>query len=133
MSEAPNRTAARKRVLLIDDRRAAILPARKMLELAGHEVHTAGDGPSGVALARKIFPDVILCDIGLPEGMNGYDVARAIRAEPGLKKIYVVAVSGYGQDEDRQRAQESGFDYHVTKPVSKASLESLMATLPRFE
>jgi PAS domain S-box-containing protein len=124
--------AARKRVLLIDDRRDAILPARRMLELAGHDVTIAGDGPSGVALAREIVPDVILCDIGLPDGMSGYDVARAIRAEPRLREIYVVAVSGYGQEEDRQKAREAGFDYHLTKPVSKASLESLMATLPRF-
>src|SRR5579872_821248 len=72
---------ARRRVLLIDDRRDAILASKKMLELAGHEVFTASDGPGGLALARAMRPDAILCDIGLPDGMSGYDVATAIRLE----------------------------------------------------
>jgi CheY-like chemotaxis protein len=117
---------------LIDDRRDAILPAKKMLELAGHDVFTACDGPSGVALASAIVPDVILCDIGLPEGMTGYDVAAAIRSAPAVKDVYLVAVSGYGQDEDRQRARAAGFDNHLTKPVGKSSLDTMMASLPRF-
>jgi PAS domain S-box-containing protein len=125
-------SAARYRVLLIDDRRDAILPAKKMLELAGHEVSTAGDGHSGLALAREIRPDAILCDIGLPDGMNGYDVAAAIRAEPALENVYLVAVSGYGQEDDRQRARQAGFDHHLTKPVSKLILETLLTTFPRF-
>ena len=121
-----------RRVLLIDDRRDAILPAKKMLELAGHEVFTASDGPSGVALARQMLPDVILCDIGLPDGMNGYDVAHEIRSERALQATYLVAVSGYGREEDRKRSFEAGFDNHLTKPVSKANLETLMASFPRF-
>jgi PAS domain S-box-containing protein len=125
-------TVARRRVLLIDDRRDAILPAKKILELAGHDVFTAGDGHSGVALAREILPDAILCDIGLPDGMNGYDVAAAIRSEPALAGAYLVAVSGYGQDHDRTRARQAGFDYHLTKPVSKAVLEMLVVSFPRF-
>jgi PAS domain S-box-containing protein len=126
------RSAARRRILLIDDRRDAILPAKKMLELAGHEVFTAGDGPSGMALAREIRPDAILCDIGLPDGMNGYDVAAAIRAEPVLREVYLVALSGYGQEEDRERARAAGFDHHLTKPVSMRGLETLLTAFPRF-
>ncbi len=108
--------AVPRRVLLIDDRRDAILPVRKMLELAGHEVFTAADGASGVALARAIRPDVIFCDIGLPDGMNGYDVASAVRKDSTLGGVYL----------------EAGFDNHLTKPVSIDDLERLIAALPRF-
>jgi PAS domain S-box-containing protein len=124
--------AVPRRVLLIDDRRDAILPVRKMLELAGHEVFTAADGASGVALARAIRPEVIFCDIGLPDGMSGYDVAAAVRSDSMLAGVYLVALSGYGQEEDRRRSQEAGFDNHLTKPVSIGDLETLIGTLPRF-
>jgi signal transduction histidine kinase/ActR/RegA family two-component response regulator len=124
--------AVPRRVLLIDDRRDAILPVRKMLELAGHEVFTAAEGASGVALARAIRPDVIFCDIGLPDGMSGYDVAAAVRRDSTLGGVYLVALSGYGQEEDRRRSQEAGFDNHLTKPVSIDVLEKLIGTLPRF-
>jgi CheY-like chemotaxis protein len=123
--------AVPRRVLLIDDRRDAILPVRKMLELAGHEVFTAADGASGVALARAIRPDVIFCDIGLPDGMNGYDVAAVVKSDSTIAGVYLVALSGYGQEEDRQRSQEAGFDNHLTKPVSCDDLERLIGTIPR--
>jgi PAS domain S-box-containing protein len=124
--------AVPRRVLLIDDRRDAILPVRKMLELAGHEVFTAADGASGVALARAIRPDVIFCDIGLPDGMNGYDVATVVKSDSRIAGVYLVALSGYGQEEDRRRSQEAGFDNHLTKPVSIDDLEKLIGALPRF-
>jgi CheY-like chemotaxis protein len=124
--------AVPRRVLLIDDRRDAILPARKMLEMAGHEVFTAADGASGVALARAMRPDIIFCDIGLPDGMSGYDVVAAVRRDSTLSGVYVVALSGYGQEEDRRRSQEAGFDNHLTKPVSIDDLEKLIGALPRF-
>jgi PAS domain S-box-containing protein len=124
--------AVPRRVLLIDDRRDAILPVRKMLEMAGHEVYTAADGASGVALARAIHPDIIFCDIGLPDGMSGYDVAAVIRNDATLGGIYLIALSGYGQEDDRRRSQEAGFDNHLTKPVSIVDLEKLIGTLPRF-
>ena len=129
----PPRTAdAPRRVLLIDDRRDAILPVRKMLELSGHEVVTAADGTSGIAMARAIRPDVIFCDIGLPDGMSGYEVAARIRTDSNLKDVYLVALSGYGQEHDRRRSREAGFDNHLTKPVTKDDLERLIETLPRF-
>src|SRR5437879_1615661 len=102
--------AANRRVLLIDDRRDAVLPVRKLLELAGHQVSVAEDGTSGLALARELIPDVILCDIGLPGEMTGYDVAVAIRADPICHAVYMVAISGYGEPEHRRRAQQAGFD-----------------------
>lgn len=125
-------TAPPTRVLLIDDRRDAIAPVEKMLRLDGHEVATANDGPTGVARAQTFLPEVVLCDIGLAGSMNGYEVVNALRAIPSLHDAYFVAVTGYGQDEDRNRARTAGFDYHVTKPVSKEQLRQLLAHHPRF-
>lgn len=125
-------TVHRSRVLLIDDRRDAIAPVEKMLRLDGHEVTTANDGPTGVTRAREFIPEVVLCDIGLAGSMNGYEVVSALRAIPALQNAYFVAVTGYGQDEDRSRAKTAGFDYHVTKPVSKEQLRHLLAHHPRF-
>lgn len=122
-----------RHILLIDDRYDAILPVRKMLELDGHQVSVATDGSSGVSRARELNPDVILCDLGLPGEMNGYDVAAAIRADPACRGIYLVAVSGYGEPEHRRRARQAGFDNHVVKPVSKAQLEQLVRVMPRFD
>ena len=119
------------RILLIDDRRDAILPLRKMLTLLGQEVAVAMDGKKGLETARQFRPEIVLCDIGLP-GMDGYAVAQAMRADPTLKSVYLVAVTGYGRDDDRRRAVQAGFDYHLAKPVSKDQLEMLLRKLPRF-
>jgi signal transduction histidine kinase len=124
--------AIRRRVLLIDDQRDAILPAKIMLELFGNEVLTASDGLGGIILARQVVPEIILCDIGLPGDLDGFGVAAAIRADTTLRHVYLVAVSGYGRDEDRERCREAGFDFHLTKPVSSLELETLMTNLPRF-
>lgn len=131
----PNNQAAlpvRRRILLIDDRRDAILPVRRMLELAGHEVFSASAGLAGVALARQINPDVILCDIGLPGEMSGFDVATALRSDPVCRGVYLVALSGYGDDAHRERARQAGFDNHMTKPAIKDKLEELVLAMPRF-
>ncbi len=122
----------RRRVLLIDDRRDAILPVKTMLERCGHEVSTAPDGLSGIVMARRIVPQVILCDIGLPGELDGYNVAAAVRSDATLRHVYLVAVSGYAREEDRQRCRDTGFNWHLSKPVSASELESLMKNLPRF-
>lgn len=119
-------------VLVIDDVRDAILPVRVLLGRRGHTVIDAGDGPAGLALARQERPDIILCDIGLPGGMNGFDVARAIRQDPKLQHTYLVALSGHSQPRDREEAREAGFDYHLAKPISKAMLDELLIQAPRF-
>ena len=121
-----------RRILLIDDRRDNILVMQRLLELDGHEVFLATAGRDGVTLARQLTPDVILCDIGLPGGMNGYDVATEIRADPVCHAVYLVAVSGYGDEEHRRKAREAGFDYYMTKPVMKDKLDELTARMPRF-
>ncbi|WP_437281581.1 PAS domain-containing protein [Sorangium sp. So ce375] len=116
------------RVLVIEDNHDAAESLEMLLTLSGYEVETAFDGPTGLTAARKRPPDVVLCDLGLPGGMDGYDVARAIRAEPSLASTRLVALSGYGQDEDRRRSREAGFDKHLVKPAEDTALmEALSA------
>lgn len=121
-----------QRVLIIDDRRDAVIPLRKMMLMDGHEVESATNGVDGIAAAKAIRPTIVLCDIGLADGMNGYEVAKALRATPELSATYLVAVTGYGQEDDRQQAQQAGFDFHVMKPVGKQTLQELLRDMPRF-
>jgi CheY-like chemotaxis protein len=96
------------------------------LALQGHEVSEAGDGATAVQLAAQTAPDVVVVDIGLPE-IDGYEVARRLRASPSTRDIRLVALTGYGQQEDKQKAMEAGFDAHLTKPVDAATLEQAIA------
>ena len=98
----------------------------------GHTVEIAEDGASGVAKAAEFQPQVVLCDIGLPGAMNGYAVCRALRSLPETASAYLVAVTGYGHDDAKREAKEAGFDYHVTKPVGRATLRELLANRPRL-
>ncbi len=86
----------------------------------------AHNGPEALQRASGFHPHVILCDIGLPD-MDGYEVARHIRQNPHLKDVHLVAITGYGQDSDRQRSQEAGYEFHLVKPVESAELKELMA------
>ncbi|MBI5489715.1 MAG: response regulator [Deltaproteobacteria bacterium] len=119
-------TATHRRVLLIDDVQDAAESLRDALAIAGHEVEIALDGPGGIAKARSFRPDAVLCDIGLP-GMDGYEVARAMRAEPDLHGVLLVALTGYAGVEDAARALESGFDCHLAKPPDMAVIDRLLA------
>jgi CheY-like chemotaxis protein len=102
---------------------------RQLLEQAGHEVHDAGDGPQGVDAALRLEPDVALIDVGLPE-LDGYEVARRIRA--GTRRdMLLVALTGYGLAEDRERALAAGFDLHLVKPVDFDKLFDVLATVDR--
>jgi CheY-like chemotaxis protein len=114
------------RILIIDDQRDASLPMRTLLELDGHEVEVATTGPQGIDTAQRWRPDVILCDIGLPGGMNGYAVAQMLRQDALLRSVLLVAVTGYGQEEDRRHALDAGFDRHLTKPVGISELRVLL-------
>jgi PAS domain S-box-containing protein len=100
-------------ILVIEDNLDAARSVADVLELEGHHVHLATDGQSGIAKALELMPDVILCDLGLPD-VDGYQVARTLRAELGATRL--IALSGYAQPEDRRKAQEAGFDAHVSKP-----------------
>jgi signal transduction histidine kinase/ActR/RegA family two-component response regulator len=128
-SEAPG-PVRRCRVVVIDDRRDASYALQRILEFSGHEVHVASDGPHGIELACAVRPDLVLCDIGLTGDMSGYDVVRKLRHLPETAHAHVVAVTGYGQDEVRQRAADAGFHRHVIKPVSVLALNEIIAQLP---
>ncbi len=106
----------RKRVLVVDDNRDFTRALNHILTLLGHEVRTANDGPSALALAKQAIPEVVLLDIGLP-GMDGYEVARRLHALVAPAALPIIAISGYGQDTDRQRSREAGFACHLVKPV----------------
>jgi PAS domain S-box-containing protein len=122
---SPPVTAPGRRVLVVEDSPDARQSLRLLLELAGHEVETAEDGPSGLAKLRAFRPDVALIDLGLP-GLDGYAVAREVRQWPETRAIRLVAVTGYGQAEDRRRALAAGFDLHVTKPVDASMLDEML-------
>ena len=114
-----------RRVLVVEDSADARQSLRLLLEMAGHEVEACEDGPSGLARLRAFQPDVALIDLGLP-GMDGYAVAREARGRPETRAIRLVAVTGYGQAEDRRRALAAGFDLHVTKPVDASMLDEVL-------
>ena len=120
---APARIA--RRVLVVDDNVDAAESLAEVLRLLGHDVEVAHDGPSALEKARASAPDLLLCDIGLP-GMSGYEVAQALRAD-GRAGLRLVAVSGYAQPEDVEKAVASGFDAHVAKPADLGELERLLA------
>ncbi len=122
--------ATGRRVLLIEDNLDSAETLREALELMGHQVEVAHDGPEGIAMARRRPPEVVLCDIGLP-GMDGYQVARALRADETFRGAVLVALTGYAGPDDQQRAARAGFWMHLAKPPSMAELEEVLATAPR--
>ena len=126
-ADRPTVAAARSlRVLIVEDN----LDAAEMLDMAvsqlGHVTKLAHDGAAAITSAGEFAPDVILLDIGLPV-MNGYAVAQALRAQPRFNHVHIAAVTGWGQDEDRRKARDAGFDSHFTKPLASAAVEELLA------
>jgi two-component system CheB/CheR fusion protein len=117
-----------RRILIVDDNRDSAESLGVLLELTGNQTHAAYDGLEAVEAAATFRPEVVLLDIGLPK-LNGYDVARRIRELPGGKKILLVAMTGWGQDEDRRRSEDAGFDAHMVKPVDPAALTKMLADL----
>ena len=109
------------RILVIDDNRDSADCLAMLLDALGHETATAYDGERALASVDSFSPDVILLDIGLP-GMSGYEICRRLRDRPGGDDLVIFAQTGWGQDEDRRRTQEAGFDYHFVKPVDPAEL-----------
>jgi CheY-like chemotaxis protein len=99
------------------------------LKLDGHEVHEAADGRAGLEAALRLTPDVALIDVGLP-GLDGYEVARQIRATDAGSSMVLVALTGYGQAEDRRRAVAAGFDVHLVKPVAPERLAEVLSSVP---
>ncbi len=120
--------APKRRILVVDDNRDSATSLSMMLSLMGNDTRTAHDGLEAVEAAGAFRPDVILLDIGLPK-LNGYDVCRRIREQPWGKSMVVVAMTGWGQEEDKRRSNEAGFNQHMVKPVDPAILEKLLVGL----
>lgn len=114
------------RILVVDDNRDSADSLAMLLRLKGNEIRTAHDGAEALAVAELFHPEIVLLDIGLPK-LNGYDVARRIRLQPWGKEALLIALTGWGQDEDRRLSQEAGFNFHIVKPVDLAALEALLA------
>jgi len=125
-------TDAGLKILVVDDSQDAADTCATVLELSGHEVQTAYSGRRALELARTFRPHALLLDIGLPD-VNGYELARTIRAAPWGGGMVLIAVTGWGQGKDRRRALEAGFDHHLTKPIAAETLESLLQSLDRSE
>ena len=118
--------SVKRRVLIVDDNRDAAESLAAMVALLGGEARTAHDGPGGVEAAASFRPDVILLDIGLP-GLDGYEACRRIRAAPWGKEICLVALTGWGNDRDRERAADAGFNLHLMKPADPIALKQYLA------
>jgi PAS domain S-box-containing protein len=119
----------RRRILIVDDNRDTAISLATVLNILGHRTQVAFDGVEALETARDFQPDVVLLDIGMPK-LNGHDTARRLRQEPRGRDIVLVAVTGWGQDDDRQRSQDAGFNFHLVKPVDPAALEQILAEMP---
>ena len=116
------------RVLVVDDNKDAADTVRALLEMTGHTVRVANSGAAALQLVNEFWPDVVLLDIGMP-GMNGYEVARALRAHHENKPLVLVALTGWGQEQDRAHARDAGFNFHLTKPFDPAMLNTILASV----
>jgi two-component system, chemotaxis family, CheB/CheR fusion protein len=123
-------SSANHRTLIIDDNEDGAQSLAMLLELSGHQTKMAHDGLQGLEIAAEFRPDVVLLDIGLPR-LNGYEVGRRIRAQPWGKGMLLLAMTGWGQEEDRNRSREAGFDAHIVKPVDHDELMKLLGSLRR--
>ena len=124
-----NPNASRHRVLVVDDNVDAAVSLGMLLKLSGQEVRVAYNGPAALQQAIDFRPELVLLDIGMP-GMDGYEVCRRLREDVGMENATVVALTGWGQDEDRRRSHDAGFDHHIVKPVEPSALQRLLEELP---
>jgi CheY-like chemotaxis protein len=113
---------------VVDDNKDVAESTAVLLRMAGCDVHVVYDGDEALQAMPRLRPDAVLLDIGLPK-VNGYQVAERIRAEPEHRRTLIVAISGYGQEEHRLQSQQSGFDYHIVKPIDPPVLTRLLASL----
>jgi len=118
--------AAGKRILVVDDNHVQAKSLGILLGYSGHEVKIAHDGPSALAILDGFVPDIALIDVGLPNGMTGHDLARQIRAEQRFEKTVLIAQTGWGRDEDRERSRAAGFDHHIVKPIDHDQLQRII-------
>jgi CheY-like chemotaxis protein len=121
---APTSQAVR-RILVADDNEDAAMSLALILSMLGHETRTANDGLEAIEIAEQFQPDVVLLDIGMPK-LNGYETARRLRQKARGEQLLLVALTGWGQESDRQRSSAAGFDSHLIKPVDVAQIERLL-------
>jgi CheY-like chemotaxis protein len=122
--------STRSRVLVVDDNEDAASSLAMLLSKLGNEVETANNGPAALAAIQSFKPSVVLLDLGMP-GMSGYEVAQRARAMPEGKETVLVALTGWGQEDDRRRTREAGFNHHLVKPVEVGVLEVLLSEIQR--
>jgi CheY-like chemotaxis protein len=122
-------TPSGRRLLIVDDNRDGVESMAILFELEGHVTDIAFSGPEALARASAFLPDAVLLDIGLP-GMDGYEVARQLRADPRFSKILLLALTGWGRDDDKEKARSAGFDAHLTKPVDIEAVKALLLRGP---
>jgi CheY-like chemotaxis protein len=123
--EAVRRDERKRRILVVDDNRDAVESLAILLEMMNYDVRTAADGVEAVEATSAFSPDVVLLDIGLPR-IDGYEAAQRIRALDGGSAVYLIALTGWGQDEDIRRSRDAGFDQHLVKPVDPDTLDALL-------
>jgi CheY-like chemotaxis protein len=126
--QAQGRSALR--ILIVDDNRDSATTLSTLLRQLGHQTLTAFDGEEAVSKARSFSPDVVLLDIGLPK-LNGYEVCRWIRAQGSSRSIVIIAQTGWGQDETRQKTSDAGFDHHMVKPLDPSALVKILNDLTK--
>jgi two-component system CheB/CheR fusion protein len=129
---APAAVLPRRRVLVVDDNADAAESLALLLRLEGQDVRVAGDGPAALQAAAAQRPDVVFLDLGMP-GMDGYEVCARFRREPDLAGVTLVALTGWGQDEDRRRSHAAGFDRHLVKPVGVEALREVLGATEKQE
>jgi CheY-like chemotaxis protein len=130
-NEPPGRTEASSnplRILVVEDNPDTAESFTTLLGIWGHKALFALDAQAALSTADSFAPDVMICDLGLP-GMDGYELARTIRRQPALRGATLIALSGYGRDEDRTRSAEAGFDHHLVKPADLEAIADLLATI----
>jgi CheY-like chemotaxis protein len=121
-------TPARRRILVVDDSQDSADSLALLFTLMGHEVFTALSGTTALQAVKERRPEIVLLDVGMPD-IDGYEVARRVRADDELRGIRLVALTGWAEEEDRRRSQEAGFDRHLVKPADRDVLEALLSEL----
>jgi CheY-like chemotaxis protein len=125
---APVTPVHRTRVLVVDDNRDAADTLSALLELLGHDAQVANDGPAALAAMQDFRPQLVFLDLGMP-GMNGCQVAEAIRTDRRFDQPVLVALTGWGSEDDRERTSAAGFDLHLTKPISLEAIEGMLSSV----
>lgn len=125
--EKQRQNSAQRRILVADDNKDAAQALSEILNALGNDARAAYDGLQALEMASSFRPEVVVLDIGMPR-LNGHDTARRMRAQPWGRDIVLIALTGWGQEEDKRLSREAGFDHHLVKPIELASLEKLLAT-----